>query len=76
MAQSTLLGRTGAKKSTLSALALSFFGSFTETELPMSFADTPNSILYNASHLDDVLTCVDDSHPYRIRKQREEKQGE
>ena len=59
----TLLGRTGAKKSTLSALALSFFGSFTETELPMSFADTPNSILYNASHLDDVLTCVDDSHP-------------
>ena len=59
----TLLGRTGAKKSTLSALALSFFGSFTASDLPMSFADTPNSILYNASHLDDILTCVDDSHP-------------
>ena len=23
----------------------------------------PNSILYSASHLDDILTCVDDSHP-------------
>ena len=59
----TLIGRTGAKKSTLSALALSFFGSFSATDLPMSFADTPNSILIAASRLDDVLTCVDDSHP-------------
>ncbi|MBR4206627.1 MAG: hypothetical protein IKQ92_14230 [Clostridia bacterium] len=59
----TLIGRTGAKKSTLSALALSFFGVFSESDLPMSFADTPNSILLAASHLDDVLTCVDDSHP-------------
>ena len=59
----TLIGRTGAKKSTLSALALSFFGMFSESDLPMSFADTPNSILHAASHLDDVLTCVDDSHP-------------
>ncbi len=58
-----LIGRTGAKKSTLSALALSFFGSFSATDLPMSFADTPNSILIAASRLDDVLTCVDDSHP-------------
>ncbi|MBE6725755.1 MAG: hypothetical protein E7576_11300 [Ruminococcaceae bacterium] len=59
----TLIGRTGSKKSTLSALMLSFFGQFTELSMPMSFADTPNSILYAVSHLDDVLTCVDDSHP-------------
>ena len=59
----TLIGRTGAKKSTLSAFALSFFGTFTVTDLPMSFSDTPNSILLAASRLDDVLTCVDDSHP-------------
>ena len=31
--------------------------------MPMSFTDTPNSILYAVSHLDDVLTCIDDSHP-------------
>ena len=59
----TLIGRTGSKKSTLSALMLSFFGQFTESSMPMSFADTPNSILFAVSHLDDLLTCVDDSHP-------------
>ena len=59
----TLIGRTGSKKSSLSALMLSFFGQFTESSMPMSFTDTPNSILYAVSHLDDVLTCVDDSHP-------------
>ena len=51
------------KKSTLAALMLSFFGQFTESSMPMSFADTPNSILFAVSHLDDLLTCVDDSHP-------------
>ena len=59
----TLIGRTGSKKSSLSALMLSFFGQFTESSMPMSFADTPNSILFAVSHLDDLLTCVDDSHP-------------
>ena len=59
----TLIGRTGSKKSSLSALMLSFFGQFTESSMPMSFTDTPNSILYAVSHLDDVLTCIDDSHP-------------
>jgi hypothetical protein len=29
----------------------------------MSFKDTPNSVLYNAGRLKDVLTCVDDFHP-------------
>ena len=50
-------------KSTLAALMLSFFGRFTATDLPMSFRDTANSLLYNAASLKDVLACVDDYHP-------------
>ena len=59
----SLIGRTGSMKSTVAALMLSFFGHFTATELPMSFHDTANSILYNAGTLKDVLTCVDDYYP-------------
>ncbi len=59
----SLIGRTGSMKSTVAALMLSFFGRFSATELPMSFHDTTNSILYNAGTLKDVLTCVDDYHP-------------
>lgn len=59
----TLIGRSGSKKSTLAALMMSFFGRFTLTDLPMSFHDTANSIIYNAFTLKDVLTVVDDYHP-------------
>lgn len=59
----TLIGRTGSMKSTVAALMLSFFGKFSATDLPMSFRDTQNSIVYNAFALKDVLTCVDDYHP-------------
>ena len=58
-----LIGKTGTKKSTLAALVLSFFGSFTNTELPLSFRDTANSIVHNAFFLKDVLTVIDDYHP-------------
>ena len=58
-----LSGRTGTRKSTLAALFLSIFGSFTASEMPMSFRDTANSITYNAFTLKDVLTCIDDFHP-------------
>ena len=58
-----LIGKTGSRKSTLAALALSFFGSFTATELPLSFQDTANSIVHNSFALKDVLTCIDDFHP-------------
>ncbi len=58
-----LLGKTGSRKSTLAALTLSFFGRFTASELPLSFRDTANSILYNAFALKDVLTVIDDLHP-------------
>ncbi len=63
-----LLGRTGSMKSTVAALMLSFFGSFSATDLPMSFRDTANSIIYNAFALKDVLTCVDDYHPCSRRE--------
>lgn len=58
-----LVGKTGSRKSTLAALMLSFFGKFTASELPLSFRDTSNSILYNAFSLKDVLTVIDDLHP-------------
>ncbi len=58
-----LLGKTGTRKSTLAALFLSFFGRFYSSDLPLSFRDTANSIMYNAFSLKDVLTCVDDFHP-------------
>lgn len=59
----TLLGRTGGMKSTVAALMTSFFGSFSATDLPMSFRDTANSITHSVFSLKDVLTCVDDYHP-------------
>ena len=58
-----LYGKTGSKKSTLAALILSFFGRFSNTDLPLSFRDTANSIIYNTGSLKDVLTVVDDFHP-------------
>ena len=58
-----LTGRTGTRKSTIAALILSFFGTFTSTDLPMSFQDTANSITANAFTLKDVLTCIDDFYP-------------
>ena len=58
-----LSGKTGSRKSTLAALMLSFFGKFAASELPLSFRDTSNSILYNAFALKDVLTVIDDLHP-------------
>ena len=60
-----LLGKTGSKKSTLAALILSFFGTFSVTELPMSFRDTANSIELFMYYLSDALTCVDDLHPVK-----------
>ena len=58
-----LTGRTGTRKSTIAALILSFFGTFSSTDLPMSFQDTANSITANAFTLKDVLTCIDDFYP-------------
>ena len=58
-----LCGKTGSRKSSLSTLVMSYFGNFTGTDLPLSFGDTKNSILYHTFALKDVLTCIDDFHP-------------
>lgn len=58
-----LLGSTGAMKSTLAALVLSFFGQFDNKCLPESFKDTANSLEKQGFLLKDVLTVVDDYHP-------------
>lgn len=58
-----LIGKTGSKKSTLASLILSFFGDFTNTDLPISFRDTANSIIAQSFILKDVLTVIDDYHP-------------
>lgn len=58
-----LIGKTGAKKSTLASLILSFFGDFSNTDLPISFRDTANSIIAQSFILKDVLTVIDDYHP-------------
>ena len=63
-----LLGKTGSKKSTLAALVLSFFGSFSLTTLPMSFRDTVNSMESSMCCLNDMLTVVDDLHPSKHRE--------
>lgn len=63
-----LLGKTGSKKSTLAALVLSFFGSFSLTTLPMSFRDTVNSMESSMCCLNDTLTVVDDLHPSKHRE--------
>ena len=58
-----LIGRTGARKSTLSSLILSFFGDFNNANTPISFRDTANSIIAQTFALKDVLTVIDDFHP-------------
>lgn len=58
-----LSGKTGSKKSTLAALFLSHFGDFTNTDLPLSFRDTENSIVEQTFLLKDTLTVIDDFHP-------------
>lgn len=58
-----IFGKTGCKKSTLTALILSFFGTFTSNGLPMSFLNTVSQLEDNCFILKDVLTCIDDYKP-------------
>ena len=66
-----LTGKTGAKKSTLAALMLSFFGRFCASDLPLSFRDTANSIVKQSFNLKDIITCIDDYHPSNGRDTNE-----
>ena len=56
-------GGTGAFKSTIAALALSHFGDFSETNLPLSFESTPNALERSLFLLKDVPAVVDDWRP-------------
>lgn len=58
-----LVGASGTRKSTISALFLSFFGHFTSLNLPASFNDTSNHVRKKAFDLKDMLIAVDDYHP-------------
>ncbi|NLB81971.1 MAG: DUF927 domain-containing protein [Clostridiaceae bacterium] len=58
-----LMGKTGAGKSTLAALFLSFFGSFSNSDLPLSFMDTANAIVNQTFLAKDNLICIDDYKP-------------
>lgn len=58
-----LVGKTQSRKSTLAALMLSFFGSFTGSSLPANFKDTVNAIEAKAHFINDALMVVDDYHP-------------
>lgn len=67
-----LLGRTQTRKSTLAALVLSFFGTFTASSLPSSFKDTDNAVEKKNHALKDVLTVIDDYHPVSSNKEKQQ----
>jgi len=58
-----IVGLTGAMKSTLAALFLSFYGQFDSRSLPGNFRDTANSLEKRAFACKDSLFVVDDFHP-------------
>lgn len=70
-------GMSGARKSTLAALFLSFFGKFVGKHMPASFKDTENAIERRAFILKDSLLCVDDYHPVgsQLEKKNMEKKA-
>lgn len=65
-----LLGRSGARKSTAAALALSFFGDFDSKSMPASFADSVNAIRRKGFVLKDMPLVVDDYHPETSASER------
>lgn len=58
-----VVGSTGTRKTTVSALAMSHFGSFGNKQLTASFADTSNSIMRKGFIVKDAPLLVDDYHP-------------
>ena len=59
-------GKSGTRKSSLSAVALSFFGNFNRDTFPCSFRDTLNSIEKIAFILKDTVIVIDDFNPENI----------
>lgn len=58
-----VVGATGTRKTTISALAMSHFGDFGNKQLTASFADTANSIMRKGFIVKDAPLLVDDYHP-------------
>ena len=68
-----LLGKSQSGKSTLAALALCFFGSFSNKTLPASFNDTANSIEVKGFVLKDTVIVIDDFCPSGSKREADEK---
>ncbi len=56
-------GKSGTRKSSITAMILSHFGKFTRDNFPSSFRDTLNSIEKKAFVLKDSLNVIDDFNP-------------
>ena len=68
-------GRTGTRKSSLTALALCHYGIFDRDHFPSSFRDTLNSIEKTAYTLKDAPNVVDDFNPEIDRQTKNSKYG-
>ena len=66
-----VLGKSGARKSTLCAVFLSHFGNFHSKGLPASFKDTWNSLEKKAFLTKDSILLVDDFYPPKTKKESE-----
>ena len=64
-----LCGETQSGKSTLAALALSHFGSFSSMTPPANFNCTPNYLNELSFYLKDCILWVDDFHPQGSKKE-------
>ena len=67
-----LYGTTGARKSTLAALTMNFFGAgFNGKQLPSDFNATESTIEDRGFRSKDVLTVIDDLHPTTQKREEE-----
>ena len=63
-------GKTGTRKSSVTAMILSHFGNFSRNSFPCSFRDTLNSLEKKAFILKDCLNTIDDYNPENFRKKK------
>ena len=70
-----IVGRSGTRKSTAAALAMSHYGNFTSKTPPASFHDTANAVRIKAFALKDMPLLVDDYHPTQSQQERRRMEG-
>ena len=61
-----LEGKTGTRKSSIAAIALSHFGNFSRNKFVCSFRDTLNSIEKKSYIIKDSLNVIDDFNPETV----------